>query len=212
MWQMQWYASHNKMETPHQYSMSITCPARGSLPCVWNGTVERILCLWPWFLGQANEDDWVDAATLGREVAKCVLRKIINATHEISHLSHVRDATNAISQEPGPGANGANNSVSILPVNEDRSNSDESLTMTMPSVGGAWWACKPSSARSWHNLTARCTTRRKVSLATSFFKKLAKTMALGMLRPGPTRSFHTACSTLFYWYEALFFDMLGSCL
>ena len=79
----------------------------------------------------------MDAATLGREVAKCVLRKIINATHEISHLSHVRDATNAISQEPGPGANGANNSVSILPVNEDRSNSDESLTMTMPSVGGA---------------------------------------------------------------------------
>ena len=130
-----------------------------------------------------------------REAAKCVLRKIIDATHEISHLSHVRDATNAISQEPG--ANVANNSVSILPVNEDRSNSDESLTMTMPSVGGAW-ACKPSSARSWHNLTARCTTRRKVSLATSFFKKLAKTMALGMLRPGPTRSFHTACSTLFY--------------
>ena len=98
--QMQWYASHNKMETPHQYSMSIDCPARGSLPCVWKGTVEQILCLWPWFLGQVNGDDGVDAATLGREAVKCVLRKIIDATHEISHLSHVRDATNAILQEP----------------------------------------------------------------------------------------------------------------
>ena len=63
--------------------------------------------------------------------------------------------------------------------------------------------------RSWLSFTAWCTARRKVSLATSFFEKLAKTMASGMLRPGTFRIFRTACST-FFWCAALFFDMLGS--
>jgi hypothetical protein len=34
-------------------------------------------------------------------------------------------------------------------------------------------------------------------LATSFFEKLAKTIASGMLRPGAFRIFRTACSTFF---------------
>ena len=45
----------------------------------------------------------------------------------------------------------------------------------------------------------------------SYFEILAKTMALGILRPGCFRSFHKACST-FFSCVALFFDMVGSCL
>ena len=67
--------------------------------------------------------------------------------------------------------------------------------MTMPSVGGG--AHKPSRAWSQRSFTARCTARRKVLLTTSFFEKLAKTMASGMLRPDAFRIFRTACSTFF---------------
>ena len=74
---------HLTIETLHQYSTSTTCPARGYLPCDWNGTVEQIL--WPWLLCQGagtGMTEWT------------VSQKFL--LHATLHLLHVMDATNAI--------------------------------------------------------------------------------------------------------------------
>ena len=62
------------IETPHQYSTSTTCPARGSLPCVSNRQVDPVAMVpWP---GRGNGDDGVDAVSLPQKgVSKRCIKK-----------------------------------------------------------------------------------------------------------------------------------------
>jgi hypothetical protein len=125
-----------------------------------------------------------------------------------TRLCWTADAVGLICLRFGLGNQGANGAA-IVNVIEVMSNRDGSSLMTMLSVGGA---STPRSAWSWswRRLTAWGMARCTVSLATSYFENLAKTMALEVLRPGCFTSFRTACST-FFWCMTLFFDMLGSC-